>query len=93
MLENYSTTAGRKKLLSRDHLFRKVANEMVVLNSASGEQSMTHWEALARQVQNLALNKDASAARLLYRMKKAFPGRGMPVGTVIWVVGEESLNL
>jgi hypothetical protein len=78
---------------SAAYLFRKVANEMVVLNSASGEQSMTHWEALARQVQKLALNKDASAARLLYRMKKAFPGKGMPVGTVIWVVGEESLDL
>jgi len=36
----------------------------------------------------------ASAARLLYRMKKAFPTKKEgPVGKVIWVVGEEDLQL
>jgi Family of unknown function (DUF5681) len=79
---------------SAAYLFRKVANEMVVMNSAGGNQWMTRWEALARQVQKLALTKDASAARLLYRMKKAFPTKKEgPVGKVIWVVGEEDLEL
>lgn len=79
---------------SAAYLFRKVANEIAVMNSVNGEHTMTRWEALARQVQSLALNKDASAARLLYRMKKAFPAKKEgPVGRVIWVVSEDDLNV
>lgn len=80
--------------VSAAYLFRKVANEIVAMNSVNGEQTMTRWEALARQVQSLALNKDASAARLLYRMKKSFPAKKEgPIGKVIWVVGEDDLNV
>ena len=88
---------GRPKVsepASAAYLFRKVANEMVVMNSANGKQSITRWEALARQVQRLTLNNDSSAARLLHRMKKAFPTKKEgTVEKVIWVSRESDLEL
>jgi len=64
--------------VSTAYRFRKIANERVVLETGSGKTSMTHWEALVRMVQNLALNKDPSAARVLSQMRKKFPGKAPP---------------
>lgn len=58
------------------------SNEMVVIEAGSHNESMTRWEALARKVQNLALNKDSSAARLLHQMRKKFPGKAAPVTNI-----------
>jgi hypothetical protein len=55
---------------------------MVVVEAGSGKEIMTRWEALARMVQNLALNKDPSAARLLHQMRKKFPARQPPVTNI-----------
>jgi Family of unknown function (DUF5681) len=64
--------------VSTAYLFRKVANEMVAVEAKNGKGIMTRWEALARMVQDLALNKDPSAARLLHQMRKKFPGNAVP---------------
>jgi hypothetical protein len=58
--------------VSTAYLFRKVANEMVAIEAGSRSEAMTRWEAFARQVKNLTLNKDPSAARLLLA---PMPGR------------------
>jgi Family of unknown function (DUF5681) len=76
--------------VSAAYLFRKVANEMVAIQ---GNETMTRWEALARQVQNLALDRDPSAARLLHQMRKKFPGKAAPGDKYIWVVSDDDLKL
>jgi Family of unknown function (DUF5681) len=79
--------------LSRAYLFRKVANERAVVEAKNGKEIMTHWEALARMVQNLALSKDPSAARLLHQMRKKFPGKAAPGGKYILVVSDNDMKL
>ena len=66
--------------VSTAYLFRKVASETVTVETKSGKEIMTRWEALARMVQNLALSKDPSAARLLHQMRRKFPGKAAPGG-------------
>lgn len=79
--------------MSRAYLFCKIANEMVVVAAKSGKETMTRWEALARMVQNLALKKDPSAARLLHQMRKKFPGKAAQGDRYIWVVYDEDMKL
>lgn len=87
---------GRQKMpsqpVSRAYLFRKVANELVVVEAKSGKEIMTCWEALVRMVQNLALNKDPSAARLLHQMRKKFPGKALPGDKYIWGVNDADMK-
>ena len=64
--------------MSTAYLFRKVPNEQV---------------AIARRVQALALNKDPSAARLLQRMRKKFPGAAAPGDKFIRVVNDADMKL
>lgn len=88
---------GRPKKTSQPvsaaFLFRKVASEMVTVETKNGKEIMTRWEALARMVQNLALNKDPSAARLLHQMRKKFPGSAPPGAKHIWVLSDEDLKI
>ena len=88
---------GRPKKASQPvstaYLFRKIANERVVVEAKSRKEIMTHWEALARMVQNLALSKDPSAARLLHQMRKKFPGRAAPGGKNILVVSDDDMKV
>ncbi len=79
--------------MSRAYLFRRVANELVVVEAKSGKEIMTRWEALVRMVQNSALNKDPSAARLLHQMRKKFPGKALPGDKYIWVVNDADMKL
>ena len=79
--------------VSRAYLFRKAANEMVVVETASGKKIMTRWEALTRMVQNLALNSDSSAARLLSQMRKKFPGKAAPGGKYIFTVSDNDMKI
>ncbi len=54
---------------------------------------MMRWEALVRQIHNMALNKDASAARLIHQLRKQFPGR-LPEGDPITIVlSEDDMRL
>jgi hypothetical protein len=60
--------------MSIAYLFRKVAIEQVAIEIDGSNAMMTRWEAFLRQIHTLALNKDASAARLLDQIRKQFPG-------------------
>ena len=64
--------------VSVSYLFRKVANEKVLIESGGGTMGMTRLEAIIRQIQMLALNNDPSAARLLHKMRKQFPEKASP---------------
>jgi hypothetical protein len=79
--------------VSTAYLFRKIANETVAVETENGKKTMTRWEALARMVQNLALRKDPSAARLLHQMRKKFPGKAAPGGKNILVVSGNDMKL
>jgi Family of unknown function (DUF5681) len=78
--------------VSRAHLFRKVANETVTIEVGGQKETMTFWEAFARQVQNLALNKDPGAARLFHQMRKKFPGKALPGDKHITVVSDNDMK-
>ena len=79
--------------VSRAHLFRKVANEVVIIEVGGQKETMTFWEAFARTVQNLVLNKDPAAARLLHQMRKKFPGAALPGDKYIRVVTDADMRL
>jgi Family of unknown function (DUF5681) len=79
--------------VSTAYLFRKIANERVVVEAKSRKEIMTHWEALARMVQNLALSKEPSAARLLHQMRKKLPGSAAPGGKNILVVSDDDMKV
>jgi len=79
--------------VSTAYLFRKIANETVVVEAKNGKETMTRWEALARMVQNLALSKDPSAARLLHQMRRKFPGKAAPGGKYTLVVSDNDMKL
>jgi hypothetical protein len=79
--------------VSAAYLFRKVANQMVAVEAGSRREAMTRLEALARQVQNLVLNKGPSTARLLHQMRKKFPGKAAPGDKYISVVNDDDMKL
>jgi hypothetical protein len=60
--------------VSPDYLFWRVANEHVPIELGGRIIMMSRWEAFVRMVQTLTLNKDQGAARLLYKMRRQFPG-------------------
>jgi hypothetical protein len=88
---------GRPKQVVRPmsiaYLFRKVANEQVAIEVDGSNAKMTRWEAFLRQIHTLALNKDASAARLLDQIRKQFPGNAAPGGKIIYIISESDLRL
>ncbi|WP_342733574.1 hypothetical protein [Bradyrhizobium sp. B117] len=75
------------------YLFRKIANEQVAIELDGRQVTMTRWEALLRQIHTLALNKHASAARLLHQLRKQFPGSAAPGGKIITVFRDNDLKL
>lgn len=77
--------------VSTAYLFRKVANEAVAIEG--GQITMTRWEALVRQIQTLALKKNASAARLLHQIREQFPAGPVPGDKYIFIVNDEDLKL
>jgi hypothetical protein len=88
---------GRPKKISAPvstaFLFRNTACKTVVVQTAFGETSMTNWEALARMVQNLALDGNQRAAQLFFQMRKRFPGKPAPCGTIIRVLSDQDCRV
>ena len=80
-----------KPRLPAAYLFRKVANEEVTIEVNGAKIRMTHWEALLRQLQIMA-HKNSSAARLLHRIRKEFPGDGSPDVKSILVFTDNEMN-
>ena len=81
------------QLISVGYLFRKVANEQVVVEVEGGQVMMTRWEAFVRQIQTMALNKNASGARLLYQLRKQFPGSPAEGDKLTFVVSDGELKV
>ncbi|WP_348522576.1 DUF5681 domain-containing protein [Bradyrhizobium iriomotense] len=79
--------------MSTASLFRKVANEQVAIELDGRKVTMTRWEALLRQIQTLALNKNAGAARLLHQLRKQYPGSAAPGDKIITVVSDNDMKL
>jgi hypothetical protein len=79
--------------VSTAYLFRKVATELVAIEVDGGTVMMTRWEAMLRQIHTLALNKDASAARLLHQIRRQFPGNAAPGDRHILVVSDNDMKL
>jgi hypothetical protein len=75
--------------MSRSYLFRKVAGEKIAIEVDGCNLKMARWEAFLRQIQTLALNKNASAARLLHQIRKQFPGMPAEGDKVILLINEE----
>jgi Family of unknown function (DUF5681) len=60
-------------------IFRKVANETVIISRENGATEMPRWEALFRQLTILALNDQPRLAPLLFEIREAFPsGSDLP---------------
>jgi len=78
-------------MVSTAYLFRKVANEPVGIEG--GLITMTRWGALVRQIQTLALKKNASAARLLHQIREQFPAGPVPGDKLIFIVSDVDLKL
>ncbi len=79
--------------VSTAYLFRKVATEPVAIDVDGGRVVMTRWEAFVRQIHTLALNKNASAARLVYQLRKQFPGEVAKGDKLIFIVSDDDLKL
>jgi hypothetical protein len=79
--------------VSTGYLFRKVAAELVAIEVDGGTAMMTRWEAMLRQIHTLALNKDASAARLLHQIRRQFPGKAAPGDRHILVVSDDDMKV
>jgi hypothetical protein len=79
--------------VSTSYLFRKVASEEVEIEVQGRKMVVTRWAALVRQIQTLALNNNLSAARLLYQIRKRFPGKAAAGGKLIFVGTEADLML
>ncbi len=79
--------------VSTAYLFRKVATEPVAIDVDGETVVMTRWEAFLRQIHTLALNKDASAARLLHQIRRQFPGNAAPGDRHILVVSDNDIKL
>ena len=79
--------------MSRSYLFRKVAGEKVAIEVDGRQVMMTRWEAFLRQIQTLALNKNASAARLLHQIRKQFPGMPAEGDKIIYLISEDDARL
>jgi hypothetical protein len=88
---------GRPKAItqpvSRAYIFYKIATEQVAIEIDGIEVMMTRWEASARQVHTLALNKDPGASRLMQKMRRQFPGSAPPGDKFLSVLSDNGMKL
>ena len=54
---------------------------------------MSRWDACVRQIYNMALSKDNSAARLLDQLRRQFPGDLLPGDPVTFLITEDDAKL
>jgi hypothetical protein len=82
-----------RQQMSPAFLFWKVANEDVPIELNGDKLMMPRLEALFRMLQNLALNKNASAARLLHKVRRQFPGEAPSGDKYLMVVYDSDRDL
>src|SRR6266478_755263 len=65
---------GRPRRVARPksmaQIFREVASETVKIEGEGGPIVLPRWEAFVRQIHTMALNRDASAARVVHQLRK-----------------------
>ena len=54
---------------------------------------MEYLQIYFRQIDTMALNKNTSAARLLYQIRMQFPGDALPGNPVTYYIPEADANL
>ena len=79
--------------VSTGSLFRKVAREQILIENRGTEYKMSRWDAFVRQIYNMALNRDSSAARLLDQLRRQFPGDLLPGDPITYLITEEDARL
>jgi hypothetical protein len=79
--------------LSPGSIFRKVAMELVPIEVDDGLCNMERWNVYVRQVYNMALNKNAGAARLLDQLRQHFPGDLLPGDPRTYLISEADAKL
>jgi len=79
--------------VSVGYLFRKVAREEVPIEVNGTRTKMSHWDAYIRQIYTMTLNKNNSAARLLEKLRRQFPGEALPGDPITFVLWESDAKL
>ena len=73
--------------------FRKVAKEQIPIEVEGRKVKMSRWDAYVRQIYNMALGKNNSAARLLDQIRRQFPGDLLPGDPLTFVISESDAKL
>jgi len=81
------------RLISPGVHFRKVARKLIKVEFAGVQQEVTRWEAYVRQIYNMALSKNHSAARLLEQLRCEFPGDLLPGDPITYLITEADAKL
>jgi hypothetical protein len=76
--------------VSTGSLFRQIAMEKIQIDGI--QSKMMRWEAYIRQIHNMALNKNGSAALLLDRLRRQFPGDLHPGDPIIVRLSKNQAN-
>jgi hypothetical protein len=90
-------TGGRQRRdvsqVSEGSIFRKVAKEQISIQVDGVPTTMSRWEALMREIYNMALGEDPSATRLLRQIRKYFPGDLPPGDPITFYITEADSRL
>jgi hypothetical protein len=73
--------------------FRKVARESITIEIDGIPQKISRWDAYVRQIYNMALSKNNSAARLLDQLRSQFPGDLLPGDPITYLITEADSRL
>jgi hypothetical protein len=73
--------------------FRKVAREQMAIEIEGTRHKLSRWDAYVRQIYNMALNKNSSAARLLDQLRRQFPGDLLPGDPITFLISEDDAKL
>ena len=66
--------------------FRKVAREQIRIEIGGTGYKMSRWDTYVRQIYNMALNRNSSAARLLDQLRRQFPGDLLPGDPITYLI-------
>ena len=69
----------RPKVVSEGEILRMISNESITVQGENGPIVMPRWEALLRQLTNMAINRNPGAANLLHRMRSIFRPQSDPI--------------
>jgi Family of unknown function (DUF5681) len=73
--------------------FRKVAKGQITIEIEGARYKTSRWDAYVRQIYNMALNKNSSAARLLDQLRRWFPGDLLPGDPITFLISEADAKL